>query len=57
MAINNGHDKVKLLYNILFIPSLSQNLLIVGQLMANGCSILFNDASCVIRDKVRSSNC
>ncbi|KAL6335250.1 hypothetical protein AAG906_029487 [Vitis piasezkii] len=33
VAINNGHGNVKLLYNVYFIPSLTQNLLSVGQLM------------------------
>ncbi|KAJ0077459.1 hypothetical protein Patl1_35960 [Pistacia atlantica] len=36
VAINNGHGNVKLLYNVYFIPYLSQNLLSVGQLMASG---------------------
>ncbi|KAJ0028774.1 hypothetical protein Pint_36322 [Pistacia integerrima] len=51
VAINNGHGNVKLLYSVYFIPHLSQNLLSVGQLMASGYSILFDDVSCVIRDK------
>lgn len=50
-AINNGHGKGKLLYNVFFIPSLSQNLLSVGQLMASGYCILFEGASWVVRDK------
>ncbi|KAL6312732.1 hypothetical protein AAG906_015139 [Vitis piasezkii] len=33
VAVNNGHGNVKLLYNVYFIPSLTQNLLSVGQLM------------------------
>ncbi|KAL6327307.1 hypothetical protein AAG906_018760 [Vitis piasezkii] len=32
-GVNNGHGNVKLLYNVYFIPSLTQNLLSVGQLM------------------------
>ncbi|KAJ0007943.1 hypothetical protein Pint_29117 [Pistacia integerrima] len=51
VAINNGHGNVKLLYSVYFIPHLSQNLFSVGQLMASGYSILFDDVSCVIRDK------
>lgn len=49
MSINNGHGKVRLQYNVFFIPSLSENLLSVG--MACGYSLLFEDASCVVRDK------
>lgn len=48
MDINNGQGDIKLLYNVCFIRNLSQNLLSVGQLMASGYSILFDDASCVI---------
>lgn len=48
---HNGHGKVKLLYNVFFIPSLSQTLLSVGKLMASGYSILCEGASCVIKDK------
>ncbi|RVW37270.1 Retrovirus-related Pol polyprotein from transposon TNT 1-94 [Vitis vinifera] len=33
VAVNNGHGNVKFLYNVYFIPSLTQNLLSVGQLM------------------------
>ncbi|RVW83084.1 Retrovirus-related Pol polyprotein from transposon TNT 1-94 [Vitis vinifera] len=51
MAVNNGHGNVKLLYNVYFIPSLTQNLLSVGQLMVSGYSILFDGATCVIKDK------
>ncbi|KAJ0082908.1 hypothetical protein Patl1_12101 [Pistacia atlantica] len=51
VTINNGHGNVKLLYSVYFIPHLSQNLLSVRQLMASRYSILFNDVSCVIRDK------
>ena len=51
VAVNNGHGNVKLLYNVYFIPSLTQNLLSVGQLMVSGYSILFDGATCVIKDK------
>lgn len=34
-----------------FVPSLSQNLLSVGQLMGNRFSVLFEDDSCVIKDR------
>ncbi|RVW94747.1 Retrovirus-related Pol polyprotein from transposon TNT 1-94 [Vitis vinifera] len=51
VAVNNGHGNVKFLYNVYFIPSLTQNLLSVGQLMVSGYSILFDGATCVINDK------
>lgn len=49
MAIKNGHGKVKLLLDIFFVPSLAYNLLSVGQFVAGGYSILFDDASCCIK--------
>ncbi|XP_073138710.1 uncharacterized protein [Henckelia pumila] len=47
----DGNGNIKLLYNVYFIPDLTQNLLGVGQLMGSGYSIFFDDNSCVIRDK------
>ncbi|KAL4272302.1 hypothetical protein GQ457_13G009650 [Hibiscus cannabinus] len=51
VAVKSSSGNVKLLYDVYYIPSLSQNLLSVGQLMATGYSIMFDDASCVIKDK------
>lgn len=51
IALKDGHGNVKFLYNVYFIPDLTQNLLSVGQLMGNGYYILFNNGSCVIRNK------
>ncbi|KAL4353097.1 hypothetical protein GQ457_06G014620 [Hibiscus cannabinus] len=51
VAVKSSFGNVKLLYDVYYIPSLSQNLLSVGQLMATGYSIMFDDASCVIKDK------
>ena len=51
VAIRTSHGKIKLLHDVFFVPSLSHNLLSVGQLMASGYSVLFDDASCTIRDK------
>ncbi|XP_073121219.1 uncharacterized protein [Henckelia pumila] len=47
----DGNGNIKLLYNVYFIPDLTQNILSVGQLMGSGYSIFFYDNSCVIRDK------
>ena len=51
IGLSNGEGKVKHLYNVFFVPSLPQNLLIVGQLMSNGYLVLFDNSSCVIKDK------
>ncbi|KAE8721974.1 hypothetical protein F3Y22_tig00014728pilonHSYRG00066 [Hibiscus syriacus] len=49
--VKSSSGNVKLLYDVYYIPSLSQNLLSGGQLMATGYSIMFDDATCVIKDK------
>ncbi|KAL4317940.1 hypothetical protein GQ457_18G004620 [Hibiscus cannabinus] len=51
VAVKSSSGNVKLLYDVYYIHSLSQNLSSVGQLMATGYSIMFGDASCVIKDK------
>ncbi|KAE8732422.1 senescence-associated protein DIN1-like [Hibiscus syriacus] len=56
VAVKSSSGNVKLLYDVYYIPSLSQNLLSVGQLMATGYSIMFDDASCVIKDKKSDQN-
>ncbi|KAI9102238.1 hypothetical protein K1719_023748 [Acacia pycnantha] len=40
-----------MLDNVQFVPDLGYNLLSVGQLMAGGCSVLFDDVTCVITNK------
>ncbi|KAK3033599.1 hypothetical protein RJ639_034715 [Escallonia herrerae] len=51
VAVKTNHGNVKFLHNSYFIPSLAHNLLSIGQLMACGYSILFDDGVCVIEDK------
>ncbi|XP_039056284.1 uncharacterized protein LOC120199175 [Hibiscus syriacus] len=51
VAVKGNSSNVKLLYDVYYIPSLSQNLLSVGKLMATGYSIMFDNASCVIKYK------
>ncbi|KAK8495486.1 hypothetical protein V6N12_000321 [Hibiscus sabdariffa] len=46
VAIKSISGNVKLLYDVYYIRSLLQNLLSVGQLMATGYSIMFNDVLC-----------
>lgn len=51
VAIKSSHGKVKLLHDVQFVPSLAHNLLSVGQLMATGHSLFFDDGACIIKDK------
>ncbi|XAR59466.1 RNA-directed DNA polymerase [Bertholletia excelsa] len=51
IALETKGGKVKFLHDVFFIPSLSHNLLSVGQLLASGYSIMFHCDACVIRDK------
>ena len=51
MGVHTSHDKTKMLDNIYFVPDLGYNLLSVGQLMANGYSILFDEDACVVTNK------
>ncbi|KAJ0047654.1 hypothetical protein Pint_15564 [Pistacia integerrima] len=51
VAIETSHGKVKLLHYVQFVPNLGYNLLSVGQLMAGGYSVSFDDGACVIKDK------
>ncbi|XP_047254258.1 uncharacterized protein LOC124888079 [Capsicum annuum] len=40
----------KLIYEVLFVPELDQNLLSVGQLLENGFKLLFENKACLISD-------
>ncbi|CAL5340443.1 unnamed protein product [Camellia sinensis] len=51
VSIKTTHGNIKLLHNVQFVPDLGYNLLSVGQLMAAGYSISFDNDACVIRDK------
>ncbi|KAE8734772.1 hypothetical protein F3Y22_tig00000715pilonHSYRG00163 [Hibiscus syriacus] len=51
VAVKSSSGNVKLLYDVYYIPSLSQNLLSVGQLMATEYFIMFDDALYRIKDK------
>lgn len=51
VAVQTSQGKVKLIQNVLFAPSLAHNLLSVGQLLNSGFSVLFDDSSCVIKNK------
>ena len=49
--MKTNHGKVKLLYNVFFVPNLAHSLLSVGKLMASGYAILFDNRACVSNDK------
>ncbi|XP_073120321.1 uncharacterized protein [Henckelia pumila] len=51
VSIETNHGKVRLLHNVQFVPDLGYNLLSVGQLMACGYSISFDNGACVIKKK------
>lgn len=51
VAIKTSHGKVKLLHNVQFVPNLAHNLLSVGQLMACGYAVTFDNEACVIKEK------
>ena len=46
----------KLIKDVLYVPSLSQNLLSVGQLVENGYMLTFDKDKCTIVDKKRYQN-
>ncbi|KAL3537426.1 hypothetical protein ACH5RR_000792 [Cinchona calisaya] len=51
VEIKTSHGKVKSLHDVQYVPSSAHNLLSVGQLVASGYSVLFDDGACVIKDK------
>ncbi|XP_021907551.1 uncharacterized protein LOC110821898 [Carica papaya] len=51
VTLETSNGKVKLLHNVQFVPNLGYNLLSVGQVIAGGYLILFEDGACVIRYK------
>ncbi|CAL9226316.1 unnamed protein product, partial [Arabidopsis halleri] len=51
VVVHNGDGNLKLIYDVYYIPELSQNLLSVGQMVENNCSIFFDGNVCVIKNK------
>ena len=43
-----GHTGLKLIFNVLYVPEINQNLLSVGQLLEKGYKVLFEDNHCMI---------
>ncbi|KAH9724151.1 hypothetical protein KPL70_007382 [Citrus sinensis] len=45
-----GHTGLKLIYNVLYVLKINQNLLSVTQLLEKGYKVLFEDKNCMIKD-------
>ncbi|KAJ1700426.1 hypothetical protein LUZ63_000205 [Rhynchospora breviuscula] len=51
VAVHTKENGMRFIHNVYFIPSLSQNLLSVGQLLDSGYTIIFENKSCAIKDR------
>ena len=51
VAFTTTQGKVRFSNDVQFVRNLAHKLLSVGQLLARGYSILFDDEACLIRDK------
>ena len=51
IAIKTSHVKAKHLHNVFYVPSLAHNMVSIGQLIINEYYILFDNASCAIKEK------
>ena len=51
IEVKTNQRNIKYLDNVSFVPTLSHNLLSVGQLIDDGYSVIFDDDSCTIKDK------
>ena len=49
IAISTYHG-TRLITDVLFVPDIDQNLLIVGQMVEKGYKVLFNNYYCLIKD-------
>jgi len=45
-----GNTGLKLIYDVLYVPEINQNLLSVDQLLEKGYKVLFEDKFCLITD-------
>ena len=45
-----GYTGLKLIYDVLYVPEINQNLLSVTQLLEKSYKVLFKDKNCVIKD-------
>ncbi|KAJ8759987.1 hypothetical protein K2173_010843 [Erythroxylum novogranatense] len=51
VSITTSQGTAKILQDVVFVPSLSHNLLSIRQLMFSGYSVLFDDGFCTIKDQ------
>ena len=51
VSLRTSYGEVKLLHDVQFVPSLTHNLLSMGQLLGNGFSVVFDGSICSIKDK------
>ena len=50
MVAIESQISLKLIYDVLFVPDIDQNLLSVGQLVEKGFKVYFEDRNCIIKD-------
>ena len=51
VAIPTCNGETKLIHDVKYVPSLTQNLISVGQLIKGGYSVIFEDGHCNIHDQ------
>ena len=51
IVVHTKEGNQKFIHDVLYVPSLSQNLLNVGQLLRKGYSLYFDDGVCTVYDK------
>ena len=51
VAVHTEEGNQKFIHDVLYVLSLSRNLLSVGQLLRKGYSLYFNDGVCIVYDK------
>ena len=51
IAIETSQGNVKLIHKAQYVPTLTHNLLGVGQLLSSGYSVMFEGETCIIKDK------
>ena len=56
VVVHTEEGNQKFIHDVLYVPSLSQNLLSVGQLLRKGYSLLFDDGECTVYDKKHKLN-
>ena len=51
IVVHTKEGNQKFIHDVLYVPSLSQNLLSIGQLLRKGYSLYFDDSVCTTYDK------